>query len=115
MLWIANILILIGLWLVGYKWRHAFLFSIAGEALYSWMSYKTGQTELCFICVVFCVLAFRNWWKWGNDDSNIRNGSDGPRDGHSESGVGHPGPRLPGGDAELSLPGSEGVRRGVCW
>ena len=107
MLWIANILILIGLWLVGYKWRHAFLFSIAGEALYSWMSYKTGQTELCFICVVFCVLAFRNWWKWGNDESNRNPDCDRPRDGQSEPGNG-PSRPLPWREAKLRLYDSQG-------
>lgn len=65
MLWFANLLIVIGLWTLGYKWRHAFLFSIAGELIYTLVSYARGDYELCTICIVFCILAFRNWWKWG--------------------------------------------------
>jgi hypothetical protein len=67
MLWIANILICIGLWTIGYKWRPAFLFSIAGEVLYTVMAYQKEQWELCFICVVFCALAARNWFLWGKN------------------------------------------------
>ena len=68
MLWFANALIVIGLWTLGYKWRHAFLFSIAGEAIYTVVAYRTGQLELAFICFVFCVLALRNWVKWAPVD-----------------------------------------------
>lgn len=64
MLWIANLLIIVGLWSIGYKWRHSFLFSIAGEALYTYVALSTKQWELGFICIVFCLLAFRNWCKW---------------------------------------------------
>lgn len=67
MLWFANLLIVIGLWTLGHKWRHAFLFSIAGEAIYTVNSLRAGHYELAFICVVFCVLAFRNWLKWGKN------------------------------------------------
>ena len=67
MLWIANALIVVGLWTLGYKWRHSFLFSIAGELIYTVVSYSQNQLELCFICAVFCFLAFRNWIKWGKN------------------------------------------------
>lgn len=62
--WIGNVLIVIGLWKVGDKWRHAFLFSIAGEVLWTIKATMTGQYDLAIICAVFCVLASRNWWKW---------------------------------------------------
>jgi hypothetical protein len=67
MLWFANALICVGLWTLGYKWRHSFLFSIAGELIYTVQSARAGQIELASICAVFCFLAFRNWLKWGKD------------------------------------------------
>lgn len=65
--WIANALIVIGLWKIGDRWRHAFLFSIAGEILWSVKSLLSGQYDLAFICIVFCALAFRNWIRWGRE------------------------------------------------
>lgn len=70
MLWFANLLIVCGLWFIGYKWRHAFLFSIAGETVYTVVAYQTEQWELCAICFVFCLLAFRNWVKWGHAENH---------------------------------------------
>ena len=67
MLWFANTLILFGMWTLGYRWRHAFLFSIAGEAIWAIIAYRTSQIELAAICAVFCCIAGRNWWKWGHD------------------------------------------------
>ena len=61
--WLGNILIVIGLYKLGHKWRHAFLFSIAGELC--WMTKSYGHDwALCFICGVFCVMALRNWFLW---------------------------------------------------
>lgn len=50
--------------MLGYKWRHSFLFSIFGEALYTYWAFAEGLIELGTICIVFCLIAFRNWWKW---------------------------------------------------
>jgi hypothetical protein len=66
--WIGNLLIVVGLYKIGDKWRHAFLFSIAGELLYIARSVAAKDWALAFICVVFCAMAFRNWVKWGEDD-----------------------------------------------
>lgn len=71
MLWIANAIIILGLWLIGYKWRHAFLFTAVGEALYLVWAFQNGMTELGLLCVVFCFLAIRNWWKWGRIEVTI--------------------------------------------
>ncbi len=67
MLWFANALILIGMWSLGHKWRHAFLFSVAGESIWSSVAWTRGDIELASICLVFCVVTLRNWWKWGAD------------------------------------------------
>jgi hypothetical protein len=66
--WIGNLLIVIGLYKIGDKWRHAFLFSIAGEVLYIARSLAGRDYALAFICVVFCAMALRNWIKWGQDE-----------------------------------------------
>lgn len=65
--WLGNVLIIIGLWKVGEKHRHAFLFSIAGEVCYIVRSIAVADWALAFICVVFCAMAFINWIKWGRD------------------------------------------------
>jgi hypothetical protein len=70
--WIGNLLIVVGLYKIGDKWRHAFLFSIAGEILYIARSVAVKDWALAFICVVFCAMAFRNWIKWGEDDTAAR-------------------------------------------
>jgi nicotinamide riboside transporter PnuC len=66
MLWFANAIILLGVWLLGYKYRHAFLLSIAGEVVYVFVAYHREEYEICILSAVFCVLAGRNWWKWGS-------------------------------------------------
>lgn len=65
--WIGNVLIVIGLWKVGDKTRKAFLFSIAGETLWTFAGLLTQNYALSFICAVFCVMAARNFFKWGQD------------------------------------------------
>ena len=65
--WIGNFLIVIGLWKIGDKWRHAFLFSIAGETAWTIAALNAQDYALAFICTVFNILAFRNWRKWGKD------------------------------------------------
>lgn len=63
--WLGNLCIVIGLWKIGDKWRHAFLFSIVGECCYIARSVAVKDWPLAFICVVFCAMAFVNWVKWG--------------------------------------------------
>jgi hypothetical protein len=52
------------MWMLGYKWRPAFLFSIAGEAIWAVDAYQKNHIELAVICAVFCIVTARNWWKW---------------------------------------------------
>jgi hypothetical protein len=65
MTWLANLLIVIGLWMVGSKRRSAFIFTFAGEAVWTAVSASKGMYDLAAICALFAVLAARNWWKWG--------------------------------------------------
>jgi hypothetical protein len=62
--WFANALIVVGLWKMGSKWRHAFLFTFVGELLWTAKAMSCQQWDLAAICVVFSVLAIRNWKLW---------------------------------------------------
>ena len=62
--WIGNGFIIVGAWLIGDKKRYAFLFSIVGELIWIWHSLAIGMYDLAAICLVFTVLAVRNWFKW---------------------------------------------------
>lgn len=62
--WVGNLLIVVGLWKIGDKWRHAFLFSIAGETAWMIASAQAGDWALFTICGIFNVMALRNWFKW---------------------------------------------------
>ena len=62
--WVANVLICFGAWHVAKKRWWAFLFSLAGEAV--WIIYAAEQRlwSLAFICIVFSLLAVRNMLAW---------------------------------------------------
>lgn len=62
--WVGTILLGVGLYLIGYKWRHAFLFSIAGEALWLVKSLALGQYDLAVCTIMFLALALKNWFQW---------------------------------------------------
>jgi hypothetical protein len=63
--WIGNVLIVVGLWKIGDKWRHAFVFSVLGELAWIARSVAARDWALASICVVFCLMAVRSWVKWG--------------------------------------------------
>lgn len=64
--WVGNVFILVGMWRIGNRHRDAFLWSIAGELLWVVHSTYLGMWDLTIICLVFCLMAARNWLKWGN-------------------------------------------------
>lgn len=65
--WVGNIFIVLGLWLIGNKYRNAFILSIIGEVC--WVIYSLQHTlfSLAFICSIFALLALRSYIKWGNN------------------------------------------------
>ncbi len=67
MTWAANILILIGMWRVGGRHRDAFLWSAAGEAIWTGSAALCGQWDLASICGVFTVGAIWNYKRWGHE------------------------------------------------
>jgi hypothetical protein len=64
--WFGNIFLVLGLYLIGFKWRPAFLFSVVGEAVWITLAIQRHQYDLAFMCVVFGVMAIRNFIKWGS-------------------------------------------------
>lgn len=66
--WVGNIFLVIGIWLVGYKNRKAFIFSVLGESIWLAYSIKREMYDLAFICVIFGGLAIRNWYLWGKKE-----------------------------------------------
>ena len=69
MTWVANGLIVIGMILIGGKRRSAFLFSAAGELLWTGAAAVKGMWDLAFICGLFVVLALVNWKRWGSEQA----------------------------------------------
>jgi hypothetical protein len=68
MTWIANALVLVGLFLVGGKRRSAFVWTFAGEVLWTIAGIRAGMYDLASICAVFAAMAAVNWWRWGKED-----------------------------------------------
>lgn len=62
--WLANLLILVGLYRVGYKTRDAFAWTVAGESLWFASAVQRGLYDIAAICAVFGLMAIRNWWLW---------------------------------------------------
>lgn len=65
--WFANVLLVVGLWMVGDKVRWAFLFTIIGEAIWVCVAIARAQWDMAAICAVFAALAVRNWIKWASE------------------------------------------------
>ena len=63
--WVGNIFLILGMWLVGDKAREAFIFAFIGEFLWVYYAWKKKEWALVFICVIFALLAARNWFIWG--------------------------------------------------
>lgn len=67
MLWFtitANILILMGMYANGQKWRICFLLSGVGEIIWTVVALWNGQYDLGFICAVFVAMCVWNNHKW---------------------------------------------------
>ena len=62
--WTGNCFLIAGLWQMGDKHRSAFLLSFIGEIPWTIYAIKQHDWALAFICLVFCGMAVRNWFKW---------------------------------------------------
>lgn len=63
--WIANVFLVLGNFFVGYKWRPALLLVAIGEAIWLVRCWQLAAWDMMFICVVFLILAIKNYWQWG--------------------------------------------------
>jgi len=68
MTWIANIFLIIGLFLIGNKNKYSFIFTIIGESIWTIVALCTHQYDLAFICAIFTILAIRNFRRWNNEN-----------------------------------------------
>lgn len=85
--WIANTILLFGVIFLGKKWRTAFLFTFVGEVGWTVVAIAIGRTDMTALCVVFAILALRNWRLWRNvpEETDIRKySSDGEVERHLE-------------------------------
>lgn len=63
--WIANVLQITGLVLLGKKQAIGWLFGIAAEVLWIFRASDKGMPDLIFISVLYIGVASYNWIKWG--------------------------------------------------
>lgn len=57
--------LILAMYLIGRKWRHAFLLTIIGEALWFVVGVQMGRTDIAFLPIIFILIAGWNWIKWG--------------------------------------------------
>jgi hypothetical protein len=62
--WIANIILVSGLWFVGERVWWAFLLTIIGELAWTVIAVNRGEWDLAAICFVFALIALRNLVRW---------------------------------------------------
>lgn len=63
--WLANLLNIIGLILIGRRQRIGWAFGIAAECLWILRANQVGgMPDLIFISSVYCFIAAYNWKKW---------------------------------------------------
>lgn len=65
--WIANAFLVAGSLSLGGKHAFGFLLIVAGELMWAWKAHRTRQRDLAVICVVFALLAARNFAAWSSE------------------------------------------------
>jgi hypothetical protein len=64
--WLASALLVAAAWGVGDRKRAAFLLTVVGEAVWVVIAVDRGMYDLAAVCVVFGVVAVRNYRRWGH-------------------------------------------------
>ncbi len=67
--WIANILIVLAIYQMGFKKRSAWLYSFLGNILWCWYAIELQLFDMLFIDAVALTLAARNWFLWRDNDT----------------------------------------------
>lgn len=62
--WLAALLNLVGLVLLGKRIAWGWLFGIAAECLWMVRAQSKGMPDLMFISAVYILVAGLNWFKW---------------------------------------------------
>lgn len=64
--WLANAVLVAGLWQVGRRRWQAFVLTALGEAVWVAVAVRRREWDLAAICAVFGLLAVRNLILWRN-------------------------------------------------
>ena len=70
MTWIANVLFLIGVLLIGRKKKSGWVVEFVGELLWITRSLESKQWDLLFVCLMFGSLQLWNFWLWRKEELN---------------------------------------------
>ena len=62
--WLAAVLELLGLWLLGTKCRGGFLVLILGSVFWIWIGQEKELWGLVVICGIMALVNIRNYRKW---------------------------------------------------
>jgi len=66
--WIGNVLILVALYLLGYKNRVGWLFSIVGNLFWCAYALQLQMMDVLFIDLLSLILASHNYLKWAPNE-----------------------------------------------
>jgi nicotinamide riboside transporter PnuC len=67
MKWIANLLLLCGVWRIGKRKRSGFLFGFCGELMWLREAFNAADAAMLMICLAFAVMYLVDWFRWGKD------------------------------------------------
>lgn len=62
--WVANLLLVLSMWLVGSKKRVCFIFGVLGNALWVIIGFQRGTPDLYVISALMVIFNARGWFKW---------------------------------------------------
>lgn len=85
--WIANVLLLIGAYLIAKRRRVGFVWNLCGTGLWVLVAIESGMWDLVFIEAVFCGVAAWSFCEWGVHEC-VSNGQSGVRETTGGLGLG---------------------------
>lgn len=62
--WIANILFIVGVYVLGNKKRWGFIVNLIANGLYGAIGIQHSMWDLTAISFLMCALNLWNYWKW---------------------------------------------------
>jgi len=70
--WLASLMLVAGLWLMGDRKWWGFAFTVAGELIWVAVAISRGMYDLAAVCFVFAAVAGRNLLAWRAQDERRR-------------------------------------------